>query len=349
MNFKQTKLEDNKKHFTTFLKLLPEKFINDFVDCYLWNAYYPVKFNKIIQRYNDYSKEILSEFTNIEINNAWKNFNISFNELIKFLIKHFSIPNQHYLMYKEPPYFYLETRIHHKFNKQTDEISQQWDRYKNELDKTADKFKKTYTNFIEITNKKIKSGNLIKSPIKIINSNIHFGDKVGHDKNINPKFNNSNKYFLSLILAIISGVIIYVITEGKVPKIFKIDTPAQLIHTENNKVATSTLNISDLFIKALSYNTVAERQDFLNKYINIFIYGEGNIKEVSRAFDKLLIEVKIENQSIICPQEKTEKLEKEFPFLKGSLIRFFGNFTYTTYFGQDGMVIDNCAFEKIII
>ncbi len=111
-------------------------------------------------------------------------------------------------------------------------------------------------------------------------------------------------------------------------------------------MATSTINISDIFSKALSYNTVFERQDFLNKYIGSSIYGDGVIKEISHYGNKFLIDIKINKQLITCPQEKDEKLERKYPFLKDKPIRFFGVFTYTTYFGHDnGLVIDNCIIN----
>ena len=140
---------DDKMRFVTILKFLPEKFVDDFVNYYLWNAKYPVEANEILFKYAEYKKEILSEFSNSKINDARINFNKSFDVLTKFLTDHFWIPNQQYEMHKNPPFFYLEPRIHHNFGgKNMNPIL--WHKYKSELEKIANEFKETYKNFIKI-------------------------------------------------------------------------------------------------------------------------------------------------------------------------------------------------------
>ena len=68
---------DDKMRFAKVLEFLPEKFIDDFVRYYLWNANYPVEINKILLKYDEHKKEILSEFSNSKINDVRINFNKS--------------------------------------------------------------------------------------------------------------------------------------------------------------------------------------------------------------------------------------------------------------------------------
>jgi hypothetical protein len=111
-------------------------------------------------------------------------------------------------------------------------------------------------------------------------------------------------------------------------------------------IATTTPNLSDLFSKALSYETVAERQDFLGKYIGKQVYGHGVIEEVSRAGEMFLIDINLGKLSVVCPQEKTDVLEGQYPFLKGKRVMLYGIFTYNTIFGHgDNISIDPCSFE----
>jgi len=111
-------------------------------------------------------------------------------------------------------------------------------------------------------------------------------------------------------------------------------------------VATTTPNLSDLFSKVLTYETIAERQDFLGKYANKQVFGYGVIEEVSRAGDQFLIDINLGKISIVCPQEKTNFMEEQYLFLKEKRVMLYGTFTYHTIFGHgDNISIDPCSFE----
>ena len=176
-----------------------------------------------------------------------------------------------------------------------------------------------------------------------------FGDYVAGDKIDGDKNNNIPNEDIPLWLKWVGSIVaifgvIWVIYAYFFPNkpIWGVDI---FRAKESVNVATTTPNISDLFSKALSYDTVAERQDFLGKYINTPIYGDGVIKEISRSGERFLLDITTSGQLLICPQEKTDNLEKQFYFLKGKDVRFYGTFTYSTYFGSNGLVIDNCSFE----
>lgn len=89
--------------------------MDDLVNYYLYNAYYPREYNEVIDKYVVRKKEILSEFSNSKINNFYLLLNQSFDTLRRFLTDHFSIPNNHYEMHKNPPFLYLEPSLHHNF------------------------------------------------------------------------------------------------------------------------------------------------------------------------------------------------------------------------------------------
>ena len=138
---------DDKLRFDKVIEFLPEKFVDDFVCYYLYNASYPKEINVNLLKYAEYKKEILSEFSNLQINIAYINLNKSFDLLYKFLIDHFS--------YENPPFYYLEPRIHHNFGGRNKNPIM-WDKYKSELDKIADEFEKAYKSFIRIAKSEIE-------------------------------------------------------------------------------------------------------------------------------------------------------------------------------------------------
>jgi len=156
---------DDKSRFISFLELLPEKFVNDFVNYYLFNAYYPREHNVILDKYNDRKSEIMSEFSNTKINESYRDLNNTFDVLRKFLINHFDIPNDHYKMYENPTFLYLDPRSHHNFRisygakeEDTEKDSMEWNKLKSELDNLAENFERAYKDFIKMAKKKLEIG-----------------------------------------------------------------------------------------------------------------------------------------------------------------------------------------------
>ena len=106
--------------------------------------------------------------------------------------------------------------------------------------------------------------------------------------------------------------------------------------------ATSTINISDIFTKAVKLDSVLERQDFLKKYIGSKIYGKGSVTEVSRYGDGYLIDTTISGQLVSCFLDYSEENEKRVLLLKDKTVNFFGTFTFTNIFDH-GLFIDDCV------
>lgn len=187
------KFLNDKSRFTAILDLLSEKFVDDFVNYYLYNAYYPREFNETFDKYDEIKREILLEFSNTKIRTSHTELNKSFDALKVFLISHFYTPKEYYKM-KNARYFYLEPRLHHNFrlseggkigNEEKD--SKEWDRYKNELHKYTESFEDAYKNFVKTAKKEIEKekGSWIKQ--------------------------HTTEIIIGIIITVISGVILKVI------------------------------------------------------------------------------------------------------------------------------------------
>lgn len=111
-------------------------------------------------------------------------------------------------------------------------------------------------------------------------------------------------------------------------------------------VATSTIALSEILSKALSYDTVAERQDFLNKYEGTIVSGESIVTEVSRASSDFLVDFNVNRQLVTCWMPGGEENERRFILMKGKKIGFVGTFSFTNVYGH-GLGLDNCDLEQI--
>ena len=178
--------------------------------------------------------------------------------------------------------------------------------------------------------------------INISDSQLHFGrgDNIGKLTG-NPKESILSKYWWGFIIPIIVGVIVYLVAQSNSPNI------SNNTLTKKDEVTTSTINISDLFYKALKLETVVEKQDFLNKYIGTPIYGMGVVQEVSRTGGGggFLVDIReMNNQIVTCPQEGGEENERRLLLLKGKNISFTGVFTYRQIVGY-GLAIGSCSIK----
>ncbi|HEY4487269.1 MAG TPA: hypothetical protein VI483_00725 [Candidatus Paceibacterota bacterium] len=146
------------------------------------------------------------------------------------------------------------------------------------------------------------------------------------------------------ILAFVWGVYIYFNPKWQTVPVV---SSANMTPNRSN-FSTTTPDLLDIYNRAFSYDILADRQDFFKKYIHTNIYGDGTVREISKLSDKYILEITIGDYSILCPQELTENFERSYPLLKGKSVRFYGVFTYSTYFGYSNnqLVIDPCSFER---
>ena len=161
-------MNTDEERFKGVINLLSERFVDDFVCYHLWNGRYPTETSSILDQHNQIKDELLNQFLNPRINNAYGEFNTAFDKLYHFLIKHFWIPKDHYTMHDSPPFYYLDPQYHHNFYmseggqglKISDaERSKIWNEHKKTLDDLANNFQKSYKKFVLVARKKLEMQN----------------------------------------------------------------------------------------------------------------------------------------------------------------------------------------------
>ena len=111
-------------------------------------------------------------------------------------------------------------------------------------------------------------------------------------------------------------------------------------------VATSTVDLSEILSKALSLETVVERQDFLNKYKGSIVTAQGTVTEVSRSGNGFIVDIKVSGQTVTCPQEPNQDLERQVLLLQGKRVQLIGKFPFTSIW-EHGLGIDDCALTRL--
>ncbi len=149
-------MHDDKSRLAKVLELLPEWFIREFLGYYLFNIYYPYGYIERLERFDTDKDEIMLEFSNRKINAKFEILKRKFESLNEFLVNHFSVPRAHYKAYENPPYLYLEPRLHHNFfhselggqQDYTDEMRSEFNRLAAELNVQREEFWEAYRDFL---------------------------------------------------------------------------------------------------------------------------------------------------------------------------------------------------------
>lgn len=168
----------------------------------------------------------------------------------------------------------------------------------------------------------------------------------------------------TVILIIIGGILMVFLEWEFTPKISfpfgEITPPKYDIRSDHNsqsrngsedfETATSSINISEVFTQALSYNSAIDRDDFLRPYVGKQIYGVGVVAEVSRIGQGFLIDIRERNQAILsCSQEDGgEEKKRQLLLLKDKTVNFTGIFTSHRLadVGLGGLSVDECWLER---
>ncbi len=157
-------MNNDKGRFERVIKLLSERFVDDFIRGDLWNGYYPRETSIVLNEYNNTKEDILNQFKNKKVQTAFIDFNQKFSNLHSFLIEHFSIPRSHYANGDTPPFYYLEPEYHHNFFMSENgrgrelgnaESSRIWREYKTELETLSNEFHDAYKDFISTANSEL--------------------------------------------------------------------------------------------------------------------------------------------------------------------------------------------------
>jgi hypothetical protein len=110
--------------------------------------------------------------------------------------------------------------------------------------------------------------------------------------------------------------------------------------------ATSTIPLSVLLSKAVTFDTVAERQDFLKKYKGALVTGNSTVTEVSRGGSSFIIDFNVNHQLITCVLPGDEANERRFLLMKSKKVSFVGEFSFINVYGH-GLGLDNCDLKEI--
>lgn len=146
------------------------------------------------------------------------------------------------------------------------------------------------------------------------------------------------------LIGIITGLMYLADYFGYLPTPFDIQTtPTSTTET----IATSTVSLAEILNKALTLDTVVERQDFLGKYIGTTVFAQGIVSEVSRSgAGGFLVDLKVVGQTVTCPQEASDESEKQLPLLKGKKVQVVGKFPFSEIWGH-GLGIDDCVLTRL--
>ncbi|MBI1999435.1 MAG: hypothetical protein HYS74_02160 [Parcubacteria group bacterium] len=122
--------------------------------------------------------------------------------------------------------------------------------------------------------------------------------------------------------------------------------PEKIVEESKIEKPVDAIDLVELLIKALTYETVLERQDFLTKYVGSKIYGKGQAKQISRyGSNSFLVDILVNKVMVSCRQDANAETEKELLLLQDKVINFTGNFTYTSIF-EHGLEIGECKLQK---
>ncbi len=185
----------------------------------------------------------------------------------------------------------------------------------------------------------------ISSPLTV-HGDFVAGDKVGRDKNPSSSSSESwlKKYWWSFIIPVVVIVVGSVITEGRLPQLFNVGIGSAA--STEQPFATSTVSLAEILDKALTLDTVVERQDFLGKYIGATVFAQGTVSQVSRSgANGFLVDLKVVGQTVTCPQESNDENEKQLPLLKGKKVQIVGKFPFSEIWGH-GLGIDDCVLTR---
>lgn len=223
--------------------------------------------------------------------------------------------------------------------------------------KAEDELRRKYESEIEIAKLSIKDSNHGHVTVKMtesaknnvfINSQIHGGIEIGGQGNsfINTKISTLREkhpfwFWFGIVgtfIGIITGLMYLAQYFDYLPTSFDIYTPSTYI---DKTTATSTISLSSILSKALTLDTIIERQDFLTKYIGDKTSGQGTIKDISRFGDILLIDIDFYPVDVNCNQEASEDNVKKWLLAKGRRIEFVGKFPFSNT-PEHGLNIDEC-------
>ncbi len=210
---------------------------------------------------------------------------------------------------------------------------------------------KAYSPYLEAAKVKVKKANHDKSYVdskdtkNLVNVSGDYvaGDKIGRDKNTNlPESNWLSKYWWQLLIAVVSGVIVFLITQGKISTLFNL--PITQVSPTRSSLATSTVHVWDILSKNESFNTSLERQTFFDSFKGAITDGAGSFIDISKTSDTYYVFMQIGKYPVACSFTNVDaQVERNLMLLKkGDKISFSGTFANSSL-NNVAWYITNCT------
>ena len=116
---------------------------------------------------------------------------------------------------------------------------------------------------------------------------------------------------------------------------------------ESAILATSTINISDIFAGYDDKKYTSDKRDFLTTYRNTSIQGLGSFVDRDKLGDRYVITLQISSYKVDCYFGADSETEKRLLLLKKPQnIAFSGVFTASVHGdGQRGWIVDDCKLK----
>jgi hypothetical protein len=168
----------------------------------------------------------------------------------------------------------------------------------------------------------------IPHSINIASSQVHFGNGDNTKiQNQNTPEGTLSKYWWLLVVPIIVAVVATWLTNiGKSVPILNF---TKISTSLNDRIVTTTVNITDIFEKSTEFNTSLEKQNFFIKYKDNFVYGVGSFNDINKIGDLYYLFLYIKQIPVACSFESIDpETEKKLLLLKSNdKVYFSGIFT----------------------
>lgn len=188
--------------------------------------------------------------------------------------------------------------------------------------------------------------------ISITAHNVTAGDLIGGDKIGRGGSGNQKgfwaEYWWRFAIPIAVFVIGFVITEGRIPALFKTPTVIMPINSDQDSgIATGPINISAIFAGYDDRKYISDKREFLNTYINTRIQGFGSFVDRDKRGDRYIITLQVSDKIIDCSFGTDSETEKRLLLLsKSQPIAFSGVFTANVHGdGHRGWIVNDCELK----
>lgn len=128
---------------------------------------------------------------------------------------------------------------------------------------------------------------------------------------------------LGTLIGIVTGLIFFAQYFGLLGAVWDnnvVPTPM------NENFATSTTNLATMLAKNNNFNTRLEKQNFIDKYSNTRVFGQGSFEDIEKVGEAYIVQMLISKNLVAC--QFSFEFEKPLLLLsRGQIVNFYGDFT----------------------